>query len=177
VLWLGDNKMKRVPDSLLKVPLPACTHTAQEMHQGRVTALQRTLRREACVNHVSEGAAALPARPRPSAVMMYRRSIELFNTPPPSLPYKVDTSRPSLRTNWTRLTMYAARGAQMSSLRRVYLNNNSIAHAPPELARLESLKVPLQDLTTGLSVAGVLKGPELRNHDPESSVGRGCTCV
>ena len=22
--------------------------------------------------------------------------------PPPSLPYKVDTSRPSLRTNWTR---------------------------------------------------------------------------
>jgi hypothetical protein len=23
--------------------------------------------------------------------------------PPPSLPYKVDTSRPSLRTNWTRL--------------------------------------------------------------------------
>jgi hypothetical protein len=124
VLWLGDNKMKRVPDSLLKVPLPACTHTAQEMHQGRVTALQRTLRREACVNHVSEGAAALPARPRPSAVMMYRRSIE-----------------------------QRARGAQMSSLRRVYLNNNSIAHAPPELARLESLKVPPQDLTIGLSVA------------------------
>ena len=25
--------------------------------------------------------------------------------PPPSLPYKVDTSRPSLRTNWTRLDM------------------------------------------------------------------------
>ena len=24
--------------------------------------------------------------------------------PPPSLPYKVDTSRPSLRTNWTRCT-------------------------------------------------------------------------
>jgi len=24
-------------------------------------------------------------------------------SPPPSLPYKVDTSRPSLRTNWTRL--------------------------------------------------------------------------
>ena len=27
--------------------------------------------------------------------------------PPPSLPYKVDTSRPSLRTNWTRLVSFA----------------------------------------------------------------------
>jgi hypothetical protein len=27
--------------------------------------------------------------------------------PPPSLPYKVDTSRPSLRTNWTRLVPLA----------------------------------------------------------------------
>ena len=27
--------------------------------------------------------------------------------PPPSLPYKVDTSRPSLRTNWTRLVPFA----------------------------------------------------------------------
>ena len=26
-----------------------------------------------------------------------------FFTPPPSLPYEVDSSRPSLRTNWTRL--------------------------------------------------------------------------
>jgi len=26
-----------------------------------------------------------------------------LHPPPPSLPYKVDTSRPSLRTNWTRL--------------------------------------------------------------------------
>ena len=26
--------------------------------------------------------------------------------PPPSLPYKVDTSRPSLRTNWTRLVPF-----------------------------------------------------------------------
>jgi len=31
--------------------------------------------------------------------------------PFPSLPYKVDTSRPSLRTNWTRLAGPAARGA------------------------------------------------------------------
>jgi len=37
--------------------------------------------------------APLPARP-PSAGAA---------PPPPSLPYKVDTSRPSLRTNWTRL--------------------------------------------------------------------------
>ena len=29
------------------------------------------------------------------------------NVPPPSLPYKVDTSRPSLRTNWTRLVPFA----------------------------------------------------------------------
>ena len=28
---------------------------------------------------------------------------EACSAPPPSLPYKVDTSRPSLRTNWTRL--------------------------------------------------------------------------
>jgi hypothetical protein len=28
--------------------------------------------------------------------------------PPPSLPYKVDTSRPSLRTNWTRLAAHNA---------------------------------------------------------------------
>ena len=28
--------------------------------------------------------------------------------PPPSLPYKVDTSRPSLRTNWTRLVVVQA---------------------------------------------------------------------
>jgi hypothetical protein len=27
----------------------------------------------------------------------------LAGAPPPSLPYKVDTSRPSLHTNWTRL--------------------------------------------------------------------------
>jgi hypothetical protein len=27
--------------------------------------------------------------------------------PPPSLPYKVDTSRPSLRTNWTSHLRYA----------------------------------------------------------------------
>ena len=27
--------------------------------------------------------------------------------PPPSLPYKVDTSRPSLRTNWTRFVLQA----------------------------------------------------------------------
>ena len=26
--------------------------------------------------------------------------------PPPSRPYKVDTSRPSLRTNWTRLVLF-----------------------------------------------------------------------
>ena len=26
--------------------------------------------------------------------------------PPPPLPYKVDTSRPSLRTNWTRLVPF-----------------------------------------------------------------------
>ena len=30
-----------------------------------------------------------------------------LNPPPPSLPYKVDTSRPSLRTNWTRLVKVA----------------------------------------------------------------------
>ena len=37
--------------------------------------------------------------------------------PPPSLPYKVDTSRPSLRTNWTRLEQ--ARAAQPGDPRRV----------------------------------------------------------
>jgi hypothetical protein len=41
--------------------------------------------------------------------------------PPPSLPYKVDTSRPSLRTNWTRLGVRAglrarrARGARAAA--------------------------------------------------------------
>jgi SpoVK/Ycf46/Vps4 family AAA+-type ATPase len=30
----------------------------------------------------------------------------IFFPPPPSLPYKVDTSRPSLRTNWTRLVPF-----------------------------------------------------------------------
>ena len=29
------------------------------------------------------------------------------HAPPPSLSYKVDTSRPSLRTNWTRLVPFA----------------------------------------------------------------------
>ena len=28
--------------------------------------------------------------------------VEETSSPPPSLPYTVDTSRPSLRTNWTR---------------------------------------------------------------------------
>ena len=31
---------------------------------------------------------------------------EQARPPPPSLPYKVDTSRPSLRTNWTRLVPF-----------------------------------------------------------------------
>ena len=38
--------------------------------------------------------------------------------PPPSLPYKVDTSRPSLRTNWTRLVPLAgARSPRLSRSR------------------------------------------------------------
>jgi hypothetical protein len=33
-------------------------------------------------------------------------SAAMQDPPPPSLPYKVDTSRPSLRTNWTRLVPF-----------------------------------------------------------------------
>ena len=47
--------------------------------------------------------AALPACGRRDA---RRRRGE---PPPPSLPYKVDTSRPSLRTNWTRLVPFPHR--------------------------------------------------------------------
>jgi hypothetical protein len=36
--------------------------------------------------------------------------------PPPSLPYKVDTSRPSLRTNWTRLVPRPVLTGHVSSL-------------------------------------------------------------
>jgi hypothetical protein len=35
--------------------------------------------------------------------------------PPPPLPYKVDTSRPSLRTNWTRLVPFPHQGAGEAS--------------------------------------------------------------
>jgi len=41
----------------------------------------------------------------------YLRSV--VAAPPPSLPYKVDTSRPSLRTNWTRLVPLTGRGAHL----------------------------------------------------------------
>ena len=34
----------------------------------------------------------------------------LAGAPPPSLPYKVDTSRPSLHTNWTRLVPLTGTG-------------------------------------------------------------------
>jgi hypothetical protein len=36
-------------------------------------------------------------------------------TPPPSLPYKLDTSRPSLRTNWTRLAETGRRGRRQAA--------------------------------------------------------------
>ena len=53
----------------------------------------------------------------PAAV---RQLWETGATPPPSLPYKVDTSRPSLRTNWTYLdprweTGATPNGARLSS--------------------------------------------------------------
>jgi hypothetical protein len=38
-----------------------------------------------------------------------RRGAVPVRPPPPSLPYKVDTSRPSLRTNWTRLVPFPHR--------------------------------------------------------------------
>ena len=43
-------------------------------------------------------------------------ALQSAEAPPPSLPYKVDTSRPSLRTNWTRLDgdRGFARGSQSS---------------------------------------------------------------
>ena len=47
----------------------------------------------------------------------------------PSLPYKVDTSRPSLRTNWTRLACLQARTAAFSPCGRALFTGGQVS--PP----------------------------------------------
>ena len=43
--------------------------------------------------------------------------VKVHDRPPPYLPYKVDTSRPSLCTNWTRLEVWdVASGEELLSL-------------------------------------------------------------
>ena len=45
-------------------------------------------------------------RPARAASYTFTAAVAETVPPPPSLPYKVDTSRPSLRTNWTRLVPF-----------------------------------------------------------------------
>ena len=59
------------------------------------------------------GAGGAGAAPAGAAAERAGRSEALeARPPPPSLPYKVNTSRPSLRTNWTRLVPLTGRGAR-----------------------------------------------------------------
>ena len=55
----------------------------------------------------------------PGALLDYRIDHDVVGgPPPPPLPYKVDTSRPSLRTNWTRLVPFPQ--ATIASLNTVF---------------------------------------------------------
>ena len=62
---------------------------------------RRALRRAPGAS-ASAPARSPPSRSRRSTASTWRRRC----APSPSLPYKVDTSRPSLRTNWTRLVPF-----------------------------------------------------------------------
>ena len=91
---------------------------------GRAGAAQR-LRWDA-----DSGGRSPPAgRPSPRA-----RVDEVFlsdsEVPPPSLPYKVDTSRPSLRTNWTRLVVARRRRRPPRCPARARLRAPRVAAAP-----------------------------------------------
>jgi len=73
--------------------------------------LIQTSRKQSRASRTVRGAAlGVPAQVRSDGVSSFGVSCsgchdtpKLTACPPPSLPYKVDTSRPSLRTNWTRL--------------------------------------------------------------------------
>jgi len=59
--------------------------------------------------------------------------VVLARAPPPSLPYEVDTSRPSLRTNWTRLVMAGGRPRWRTA--RVQAASAGTRRAPPRRSR------------------------------------------
>ena len=74
---------------------------ATNVHPGKWSAEE--LSRFVWSLHRGRYAAEAPLLAYVSSVVVQVPSAELPPHPPlPSLPYKVDTSRPSLRTNWTR---------------------------------------------------------------------------
>ena len=72
--------------------------------------VRRRLGAAARARQTRRGAAGAPPRTARGAGCGAVRLAGGAPPPPPPLPYKVDTSRPSLRTNWTRLVRLAGGG-------------------------------------------------------------------
>ena len=94
------------------------------------------------------------------------REVRVLPPPPPSLPYKVDTSRPSLRTNWTRLVPFpTTRGASRCTPRSLPRGPSARARATGVRARPGCLCLPRRRLSGDVCARG-LSGPAAVAHGP-----------
>ena len=99
-----------------------------------------------------------------------RHTAQASTTTPPSLPYKVDTSRPSLHTNWTRLVPLHRAGEQ----RRRAPRQRLAAQRRARRADRGSLGSPGPGLAPLRALQGVHQGtgPPLRPRAAEPCPGR-----